>query len=99
MEVDDLQLDSTNQTVKRHGHTIALTPREYALLELLVRYRGKVVSRASIWQHLYDEEPNYTSNVVDVLIRYLRKKVDAGFDSALIQTIRGKGYLLRNDHA
>jgi DNA-binding response OmpR family regulator len=58
--------------------------------------RGSVVSRAMIWQHLYNEEPNYSSNVIDVIIRYLRRKIDRGFDSPLILTRRGEGYLLRS---
>jgi DNA-binding response OmpR family regulator len=95
MKAAELELDPTQRTVKRNGRIITLTPREFGLFELLVRYRGQVVSRALIWEHLYDEEPNYTSNVIDVLIRYLRKKIDGGFDSPLILTRRGQGYMLR----
>jgi DNA-binding response OmpR family regulator len=95
MERADLELDSTARTVRRCGQVIELTPQEYALLELLFRNCGDSVSRATIWRHLYNEEPDYSSNVIDVLIRYLRKKIDRGFDSPLILTRRGKGYLLR----
>jgi DNA-binding response OmpR family regulator len=100
MRVDDLELDLAARTVKRSGRVIVLTLREFALLELLYHHRGSVVSRATIWRHLYKEEPNYTSNVIDVLIRYLRRKIDKGFDSPLILTRWGKGYLLRGtDHS
>jgi DNA-binding response OmpR family regulator len=96
MQVDDLEIDFEARTVRRSGQLIELTPREFALLELLFRNRGSVVSRAMIWQHLYDEEPDFTSNVIDVHIRYLRRKIDRGFDSPLILTRWGEGYLLRS---
>jgi DNA-binding response OmpR family regulator len=94
--MDDLEIDFEARTVKRSGQVIELTPREFALMELLFRNRGRVVSRATIWQHLYKEEPNYSSNVIDVLIRYLRRKIDRGFAAPLILTRWGKGYLLRS---
>src|SRR5436309_2466154 len=68
MQVADLEIDLSARTVKRSGQVIELTPREFALLELLFRNRGSVVSRAMIWQHLYGEQPDYTSNVIDVYI-------------------------------
>ena len=73
-----------------------MIPREFALLELLFRNRGRIVSRGAIWEHLYGEEPDFTPNVIDVYIRYLRKKFDHGFDPPLILTRWGKGYLLRS---
>ena len=81
--------------VTRAGKLIHLTPREYALLEFLAFHLGKVVSRTMIWEHLYNEEDENTSNVVDVFIRYLRNKIDKGFDKPLILTRWGEGYLLR----
>ena len=97
LRVLDLEIDSGSRTVKRAGRPIHLTPREYALLEFLAFHRGKVVSRTMIWEHLYDEQDESTSNVVDVYIRYLRNKIDKGFDPALILTRWGEGYLLRGD--
>jgi DNA-binding response OmpR family regulator len=93
----DLEIDTATRTVKRGGQAIHLTPREYALLQFLAFHRGRVVSRTMIWEHLYDEHDENTSNVVDVYIRYLRNKVDKGFEPALILTRWGEGYLLRGD--
>ena len=93
----DLEIDTAARTVRRGGQVIHLTPREYALLEFLAYHRGKVVTRSMIWEHLYDEYDENTSNVVDVYIRYLRNKVDKGFDPPLIQTRWGEGYMLRAD--
>jgi DNA-binding response OmpR family regulator len=97
LRVHDLEIDTAGRSVKRAGQTIHLTPREFALLEFLAFHRGKVVSRTMIWDHLYDEKDENTSNVVDVYIRYLRNKIDKGFDPPLIQTRWGEGYLLRGD--
>jgi DNA-binding response OmpR family regulator len=97
LRVHDLEIDTAGRVVKRAGQTIHLTPREFALLEFLAFHRGKVVSRTMIWDHLYDEQDENTSNVVDVYIRYLRNKIDKGFDPPLIQTRWGEGYLLRGD--
>jgi DNA-binding response OmpR family regulator len=97
LRVHDLEIDTAARSVKRAGQTIHLTPREFALLEFLAFHRGKVVSRTMIWDHLYDEKDENTSNVVDVYIRYLRNKIDKGFDPPLIQTRWGEGYLLRGD--
>jgi DNA-binding response OmpR family regulator len=97
LRVHDLEIDTATRSVKRGGRTIALTPREYALLEFLAFHRGRVVSRSMIWEHLYDERDESTSNVVDVYIRYLRNKIDKGFEPALILTRWGEGYLLRGD--
>jgi DNA-binding response OmpR family regulator len=91
----DLEIDTAARTVRRASQVIHLTPREYALLEFLAYHRGKVVTRSMIWEHLYDEYDENTSNVVDVYIRYLRNKVDKGFDPPLILTRWGEGYMLR----
>jgi DNA-binding response OmpR family regulator len=93
----DLEIDTGARTVRRGGQVIHLTPREYALLEFLAFHRGKVVTRSMIWEHLYDEYDENTSNVVDVYIRYLRNKVDKGFEPQLILTRWGEGYMLRAD--
>ncbi len=97
LRVCDLEIDTAARTVKRAGQAIHLTPREYALLQFLAFHRGRVVSRSMIWEHLYDEHDESTSNVVDVYIRYLRNKIDKGFEPPLILTRWGEGYLLRGD--
>jgi len=97
LRIHDLEIDTASRTVKRAGQSIALTPREYSLLEFLAFHRGKVATRTMIWEHLYDEQDESTSNVVDVYIRYLRNKIDKGFDPPLILTRWGEGYLLRGD--
>jgi len=93
----DLEIDTATRTVKRGGQSIHLTPREYSLLEFLAFHLGRVVSRTMIWEHLYDEHDETTSNVVDVYIRYLRNKIDKGFEPPLILTRWGEGYLLRGE--
>jgi DNA-binding response OmpR family regulator len=97
LRVHDLEIDTVARTVKRAGQSIHLTPREFALLQFLAYHRGKVVTRSMIWEHLYDEYDENTSNVVDVYIRYLRNKIDKGFEPPLILTRWGEGYLLRGD--
>jgi DNA-binding response OmpR family regulator len=97
LRVHDLEIDTSARTVKRAGQAIHLTPREFALLQFLAFHRGKVVTRTMIWEHLYDEYDENTSNVVDVYIRYLRNKIDKGFDPPLILTRWGEGYQLRGE--
>jgi DNA-binding response OmpR family regulator len=97
LRVHDLEIDTSARTVKRGGQAIHLTPREFALLQFLAFHRGKVVTRTMIWEHLYDEYDENTSNVVDVYIRYLRTKVDKGFEKPLILTRWGEGYMLRGE--
>ncbi len=97
IRVYDMEIDTAARSVRRGGKSIHLTPREYALLEFLAFHRGRVVSRSMIWEHLYDEQDENTSNVVDVYIRYLRNKIDKDFEPPLILTRWGEGYLLRGD--
>jgi DNA-binding response OmpR family regulator len=97
LRIHDLEIDTAGHTVRRKGQEIHLTPREYALLEFLAFHRGQVVSRTMIWEHLYSEEDENTSNVVDVYIRYLRNKIDKGFDPPLILTKWGEGYQLKGE--
>jgi DNA-binding response OmpR family regulator len=99
IRVFDLEIDTAARTVKRGGQPIHLTPREYGLLEFLAFHRGRVVTRTMIWEHLYDEHDESTSNVVDVYIRYLRNKIDKGYDPPLIMTRWGEGYMLRTEEA
>lgn len=97
LRVHDLEIDTSARTVKRGGSMVHLTPREFALLQFLAFHRGKVVTRTMIWEHLYDEYDENTSNVVDVYIRYLRTKIDKGHTKPLILTRWGEGYMLRGD--
>ncbi len=94
LEVQDLRIDLTLQRVWRGGEEIGLTPREYALLEYLAMRAGQVVSRTDIWEHVYEFNSSASSNVVDVYIGYLRKKIDRPDRSSLINTVRGRGYTL-----
>jgi len=95
LRTHDLEIDTVARSARRGGRLIRLTPREFELLWLLVAHQGRVLSRSTILEHLYDGETEDHSNVVDVFIRYLRQKIDSGFDTPLILTRRGQGYLLR----
>jgi heavy metal response regulator len=92
LQVGDLVLDTIAHRATRSGRVIELTAREYALLEFLMRHPGQVLSRTQIAEHVWNYDFFSTSNVVDVYIRYLRRKVDKGFEIKLIQTVRGVGY-------
>jgi DNA-binding response OmpR family regulator len=92
--VGDLEIDTAKKSAKRAGRPIELSAREYALLEYLAHRQGQVVTRSDIWEHLYDQHDETTSNVVDVYIGYLRNKIDKDFPTKLIHTRRGQGYLL-----
>ena len=94
LTVGDLVIDTAAKSVTRAGKSIELTAREFLLLEYLAMRHGQVVSRTDIWEHLYDDEDQTTSNVVDVYIGYLRNKVDKPFATPLIHTRRGQGYQL-----
>jgi two-component system copper resistance phosphate regulon response regulator CusR len=92
--VGDLEIDTARKCARRGGKNIELSAREYALLEYLAHRQGQVVSRSEIWEHLYDQHDENTSNVVDVYIGYLRNKIDKDYPTRLIHTRRGQGYLL-----
>jgi len=94
LRIGDLEMDRVERTVKRGGRRIELTPKEFALLEYLMRNVGRRVTRTMIVEHVWNLSFDTMTNVVDVYINYLRKKVDEGFDHKLIQTIRGVGYQL-----
>jgi len=97
IKIHDLKIDTGAKMVRRAGKEIYLTPREFALLRFLSYHRGKVVSRSMIWEHLYDENDDNTSNVVDVYIRYLRNKIDKNHSPQLILTRWGEGYMIKGD--
>jgi DNA-binding response OmpR family regulator len=90
----DLVLDPGRRRVERAGHEITLTPREYGLLEFLIRHRGDVVSKTEILDGVWDPAFEGDPNVVEVYIRYLRRKIDTPFDRQAIETVRGMGYRL-----
>jgi heavy metal response regulator len=93
--VGDLSVDVVARSVHRAGKRIDLSPHEYALLEYLVRNTGHVLSRTMILEHVWEMSQDPITNVVDVQVNRLRKKVDKGFGHPLIHTIRGVGYVLR----
>lgn len=95
--VGDLQVDCAARTAARGGQNIALSAREFAVLEYLARNAGVVLSRERISQGVWNYDYEGGSNVVDVYIRYLRKKIDEGRDRRLIHTVRGVGYVLREE--
>ena len=92
LQVGDLVLDTLTHRATRGERVIELTAREYALLEFLMRHPGQVLSRTQIAEHVWNYDFFTTSNVVDVYIRYLRRKIDKGFEVKLLQTVRGVGY-------
>ncbi len=95
--VADLSLDCSTQTVKRAGKDIILSGKEYALLEYLMRNNGVVISRMKIEDHIWNFDYEGGTNVVDVYIRYLRRKIDDGYDKKLIHTVRGRGYVISEE--
>ncbi|MCR4433877.1 MAG: response regulator transcription factor [Caldiserica bacterium] len=92
LQVGDLILDTLARRVSRGGKRIDLTPKEYAILELLMREQGRVLTRTQIAEHVWNYEVYNQSNIVDVYIRNLRRKIDDGYELKLIRTVRGVGY-------
>lgn len=97
--IEDLEINTTAQIVRRGGREISLTTKEYTLLEYLVREQGKVVGRAEIAEHVWDENFDVFSNLIEVYVNRLRSKMDEGFDVQLIHTKRGAGYILTDGKA
>ena len=93
--VADLVVNCKSHEVVRNGTKIELSSKEFALLEYLIRNKGKILSRDQIEQHIWDYDYMGSSNMIDVYIRYLRKKIDEPFNTKLIQTVRGAGYVLK----
>jgi DNA-binding response OmpR family regulator len=94
IKIDDLRIDTAAKRVWRGEEEIVLTSREYMLLEYLARRAGEVVSRTDIWEHIYEFKSEASSNVVDVYIGYLRRKIEKKSKPVLLRTIRGQGYIL-----
>ena len=94
LEVSDLRIEVRSRRVQRAGTVIELTAKEYALLEYLARRAGELVTREEISEHVWDESYDAFSNLIEVYIRRLRRKVDAGYNVKLLRTRRGEGYML-----
>ena len=97
LQVEDVVLDPATREVTRGGKSIALTATEYRLLEFLMRCAGRAVSRSAIIEGVWGFEDDIEANTVDAFIRLLREKLDAGYERKVIQTVRGYGYILRED--
>jgi two-component system OmpR family response regulator len=94
LEVGDLVVDPARHEVTRAGIRVELTAREFAVLEYLVRHRGQAITRARLLEHVWDENYVGSTNVVDVYVGYLRKKLEQPFDQPMIHTVRGVGWTL-----
>jgi heavy metal response regulator len=97
LRIDDLTLDPARRTVARRGEKIDLTPREFALLDYFMRNPGRVLTRTMIAEHVWDYSFDTSTNVIDVYVNYLRKKIDTDREPKLLHTIRGVGYVLKAD--
>jgi len=97
IQIGGLKINTASHEVSRNGKSISLSAREYALLEFLAYKKDNVVSRTEIVEHIYHEDSEMDSNVVDVYVNYLRNKIDKGHDKKLIHTVRGAGYMLKKE--
>jgi DNA-binding response OmpR family regulator len=95
LRVADLELDTATHEVRRNGRPVDLTPKEYAVLEYLMRHAGRVLSRTLITEYAWDYHFDPGTNIVDVVINRLRKKVDSGHEQKLLHTVRGVGYVVK----
>jgi heavy metal response regulator len=95
LQVADLTLDPARRTVSRGGAKIELTPREFALLDYFMRHPGRVLTRTMIAEHVWDYTFDTSTNVIDVYVNYLRRKIDADRQPKLLHTVRGVGYVLQ----
>jgi DNA-binding response OmpR family regulator len=98
LAIADLSVDLVTRRVTRAGRTIQLTPKEYQVLEALMRHSGEVVTRTELIEHVWDMHFDPTSNIVDVVIKMLRDKIDRTFEPKLIYTVRGVGYMICEEH-
>jgi heavy metal response regulator len=97
LSIADLELDTVSHKAKRGGKAFDLTAKEYALLEYFLRNKNRVLSRTIISEHIWDYNFDTGTNLIDVYVNHLRNKVDSGFEKKLIHTVRGVGYVLRED--
>lgn len=95
LKVDDLELNTVTHKAKRSGRDIELTSKEYGLLEYLMLHAGQVVTRTMISEHVWNEDFDSFTNIIDVYINYLRNKIDKGHKKKLIHTLRGTGYIMK----
>ncbi|MBF6600493.1 MAG: response regulator transcription factor [Dehalococcoidia bacterium] len=95
LRAGDLVLDIPKHSAIRNGEEIELTVKEFQLLELMLRHQGQVLTRAQILDHVWQYDRDFASNVVDIYVHYLRNKIDKGFKTQLIRTVRGVGYTLK----
>jgi two-component system OmpR family response regulator len=95
--VGDLELDRLSHNVKRNGKEILLQPREYRLLEYLMKYAGQVVTRTMLLENVWDYHFDPQTNVIDVHVSRLRSKIEKDFDRPLLRTVRGAGYMIKDD--
>jgi heavy metal response regulator len=93
----DLELDTVSHKARRRGRAIDLTAKEYALLEYFLRNKDRVLSRTIISEHIWDYNFDTGTNLIDVYVNHLRNKIDSGFERRLIHTVRGVGYVLREE--
>ena len=97
LKVADLTLDPATRIVTRGGKKIELTVKEFSLLDYFMRHRGHVLTRTMIAEHVWDYDFDPMTNVIDVYVNYLRKKIDAGHEHKLIHTVRGAGYVMKTE--
>lgn len=97
LTVGDLTMTLSTRTVRRDGREISLSAKEFSILECLMRNRGTVLTRSQLESHVWDYDFEGGSNIIDVYVRYLRKKIDEPFEKKLIHTVRGVGYTLKEE--
>ena len=95
IRIGDLEINTANREIKRGGKTIQLSAKEYAMLQYMAYNKDKIVSRTDLIEHIYDENFDTNSNVLDVYVNFLRNKIDKGFKKKMIHTVRGAGYILK----
>jgi two-component system OmpR family response regulator/two-component system copper resistance phosphate regulon response regulator CusR len=96
MHAGKLTLDLSTRRVTREGNEVELTPTEFSMMELLMRYAGHIVTRRMLCEHLWETDWEGATNVIEVHVNRLRGKLDKGYDESVIQTVRGRGYALRS---
>jgi DNA-binding response OmpR family regulator len=96
LSVGDLEMDTITREVQRGGKTIELTSKEYSILEYFLRNKNRVLTKSQIAEHVWNYDFEYNSNIVEVYVRYLRRKMDEEFENKLIHTIRGGGYVIKD---
>jgi len=99
LTLNGLRVDTITREVTRDGKLIELTSKEYSILEYFLKNRNRILTKSQIAEHVWNYDFEYNSNIVEVYVRYLRRKIDDGFDEKLIHTIRGGGYVLKSKTA